>query len=175
MQDARDEAEMDAHGSAARELRVGDLVIRRLGPTQHRKQAGSKPLRLTRSVDPVIYRVTQSVGGQPFAYRIVDHLEPSLPLAFPLPVSRRHLIKLDMPELNHHGGREQRRLEVLDAETGEWRKGTQDALGLDGRALIRWDDASPDRACGAGRAAVLVAPWRSSERVGCGVGMVLCD
>ena len=35
----------------------------------------------------------------PFAYRLVDHQDPSREITFQQPVSRDKLIKLDMPEL----------------------------------------------------------------------------
>ena len=46
-----------------------------------------------------------------------------------------------MPELEHHGGVRQRRIEVQDPDSQQWRKGTQEAQCVDGRAKIRFDDA----------------------------------
>ena len=50
------------------------------------------------------------------------------------------LIKLDMPEVNLEPVRELRRLEVYQHDTKEWRRATMEAIALDGRARLRWDD-----------------------------------
>ena len=137
---------MEQPGAEHRELRVGDLVLKRFGPQQMRGHAQETPLRFTRTTHPEVLRVVARVGKQPFTYRVVDHLEPTKRLSYDPLFSRRFLVKLDMPELEHHGGVRQRRIEVYmphkkDPDAKEWRKGTQEAQGVDGRAKIRFDDA----------------------------------
>jgi len=143
MEDATTQAEENADGTLAGELRVGDLVLRTLVSLgQRTRQAGSAPHRFVRKTDPVIYRVTEKVGGQPFAYRLCDNAEPSRKIIeFVQPVSRRYLVKLDMPELEHHGTVEQRRIEVFNDDLQEWKKGTVEKFALyDGRTVVRWDE-----------------------------------
>ena len=95
-QDAMDEAEQAAPGRLENELKVGDLVMRRLNPHEQKKMADRGPYRFTRTVDPRIYRVSAKVADQPFAYRLLDHDEPTRPLTFSQPVSRQRLVKMDM-------------------------------------------------------------------------------
>jgi len=140
-QDAMDEAEQAAPGRLENELKVGDLVMRRLNPHEQKRMADRGPYRFTRTVDPRIYRVSAKVADQPFAYRLLDHDEPTRPLTFSQPVSRHRLVKLDMPELEDVGEFERRRVEVYVDHLGRWRPGTLESrMTLDGRVKIRWDD-----------------------------------
>ena len=139
MQDAADEHEQNAPGALHRELHVGDLVLRRLGKAAHQRQAWTRPLRMTRQTDPTIYRISKVVANQGFAYRLVDHADPGRTLTFPQPVSRRMLVKLDMPELEIDTMGE-RRIEVRNQDEEAWEAGTVEAVALDGRALVRFDE-----------------------------------
>ena len=140
-QDAMDETEQAAPGKLENELRVGDLVLRRMNPHEQKKVADRGPYRFARTVDPRIYRVAAKVADQPFAYRLVDHDEPTRPLTFSQPVSRQRLVRLDMPELEGQGEFERRRVEVYADHLGRWRPGTLESrMTLDGRVKIRWDD-----------------------------------
>jgi len=140
MADAQDAAETEAPGNLDHELQVGDLVLRIRSPHQLATAAGPAPLRFTRHVDPVIYRVTHRSGGQPFAYRIVDNGDPTRRLKFEQPVNREYLVKMDMPELQDPGVQERRRIEVYNVTPDVWRKGTLEKVAQDGRAKVRWDD-----------------------------------
>ena len=132
---------MQAPGSLDRDLKVGDLVKRRLMRTQQmEKYTEGKPLRFTPTADPVVYRVTKRVGGQSFAYHIVDNMEPSRQLAFAQPVTRASLVKLDMPELEQLGFKGGQRIELREPKSDDWRKGTVEKMAVDGRAQIRFDD-----------------------------------
>ncbi len=141
MQDAADMAEQNAPGSMMRELEVGDLVLRRLNPKQIQKLAGTGPYRFTRTVDPRIYRVAKKIADQGFAYRLCDHHNPSMAVDFKQPVSRRMLIKLDMPDMELEAVQERRRLEIYIDDENCWYRATLEAIALDGRARIRWDDS----------------------------------
>ena len=56
-------------------------------------------------------------------------------------MSRRMLIKLDMPELETSEPAEgRRRVEVYQAKTDHWRRASVEAIALDGRVRVRWDD-----------------------------------
>ena len=113
MQDAADAAEQDAEGPLSRELHVGDLVLRRRNDKQIRQAAGGAPARFTRSVDSDVYRVIRRAAGQGLAYYLANHADPSAELPFSQPVGRKHLIKLDMPELNRDPTRGPTRVEIL--------------------------------------------------------------
>ena len=72
-----------------------------------------------------------------------------------------------MPELQDQGVREKRRVEVLEDDrkdgTRLWKRGTIEAVGLDGYAKVRWDHDP-------GRAATFpldttMYRWLSGERV----------
>ena len=140
MQDAAASAEQTTGGLLAKELQVGDLVLRRMNPAQHAHAAGVGTLRFQRSVESTIYRVTHRIGGQSFAYRVCDHGEPLRKLTFEQPVNGSQLIKLDMPELESSGATVGRRIEIYIPGRAEWRQGTIVNITLDGRAKIRWDD-----------------------------------
>jgi hypothetical protein len=140
MQDAAESAEQTVGGSLARELQVGDLVLRRMNPAQLAHAAGTGPLRFQRSVENTIYRVTHRIGGQSFAYRVCDHGEPLRKLTFEQPVNGSQLVKLDMPELESSGTTVGRRIEIYVPGRADWRRGAVVNIALDGRAKIRWDD-----------------------------------
>ena len=55
------------------------------------------------------------------------------------PVSRRRLVKLGMPELEQEGRPEPRRVEICRTDADTWDKATLEAVALDGRAKLRWD------------------------------------
>ena len=139
MQDAMAEAEMAQSGAEHRELRVGDLVLKRFGPQQMRGHAQETPLRFSRNTHPEVLRVVARVGKQPFTYRVVDHIEPAKRLSYDPLVSRRFLVKLDMPELKIDTIG-QRRIEVWNKDEEAWEAGTVESVALDGRALVRFDE-----------------------------------
>ena len=145
MQDRHDAAEPEAPGTADGPLKKGDLVLLTRTPKQKMDVSGSGPLRFTRKVDPRIFRVTGSVAGERLAYYLVDHQAPGRATEFGKDaVSRRRLIKLDMPELNQDPVREPCQVEVWQEEEQEWRLGTLGAVGVDGRTRIRWNDDPED-------------------------------
>jgi len=146
MQDASDRAEEEAEGTLAGELRPGDLVLRKRNPSQIDTAAGQGPRRYVRVVDPRVYKIVKGAGGQSFSFYLQDLHEPTRKLTFHQPVSRKFLIRLDMPELAEGVVQEKRRLEIQSGETMEWRKGTLETVTIDGEAKVRWDDtpATPE-------------------------------
>ena len=58
--------------------------------------------------------------------------------SFVQPVSRDHLIRLDMPELEPVVSGP-RRIEISRGDADTWDRGTLESTTLDGRAKIRWD------------------------------------
>ena len=51
------------------------------------------------------------------------------------------LIRLDMPDLELETVQEPRRLEVYVDKKNRWYRATLEAIALDGRARVRWDEA----------------------------------
>ena len=89
-------------------------------------------MRFARTVDSIVYRVVSKVAGQDFAYRLVDPHHPDKVPDFTQPVSRRMLIKLDMPELDSYSPSvDKQRVEAYDEGKRMWRKATVEALALD--------------------------------------------
>ena len=72
------------------EIRVGDLVL--LKRTNYGIATQRGPPRFVRNVEPRVYRVVKAVGGDSYAYHIVDHVEPSRKLIMGQSVSRTHLV-----------------------------------------------------------------------------------
>ena len=140
MQDVANAHEEAAPGKLSRELKIGDLVLRRRNAKQVTDVAGASPARFVRTTDRVIYRVSSVVADQAFAYRICDHHAPWRKLHFQQPVSRKVLVKLDMPELEVEPVKELRRLEIFDLETKKWHRATLESMALDGRARLRYDE-----------------------------------
>ena len=113
--------------------------MRRLSPNAKKAFAQGLPLCWARNVDPVIYRVVALVNEQPGAVRLVDHGDPTREItSFAQPVSRDHLIRLDMPELEP-AVPAPRRIEICRGDADTWDQGTLESTTLDGRAKIRWD------------------------------------
>ena len=139
-EDLAGKKEESASGSLNRELRVGDLVMRRLSPNAKKVYAEGKPLRWARNVDPIIYRVVALVNNQPGAVRLVDHGDPTRELtSFAQPVSKDHLIRLDMPELEP-GISGPRKIEFCRKDGDTWDRGTLEGTTMYGRAKIRGDE-----------------------------------
>ena len=113
--------------------------MRRLSPNAKKVLAQGTPLRWARNVDPIIYRVVALVNEQPGAMRLVDHGDPTRELtSFTQPVSKDHLIRLDMPELEP-GISGPRKIEICRKDADTWDRGTLEGTTVDGRAKIRWD------------------------------------
>ena len=132
--------EESAFGSLSRELRVGDLVMRRMSPHANKMYAQGLPARWAANVVPVIYRAVALVNEQQGAVRLVAHCDSTREMIhFAQPVSKDHMIRLDMPELEL-ATPGPRRIEVCQGDGDTWSRGTLESTTLDGRARIRWDD-----------------------------------
>ena len=97
----------------------GDLVL--VKRTEHQIKNLPGPNWGSRFTEPRVYRVVKAVGGDSYAYHLVDHAEPAKKIMFSQPVTKNRLIKLDMPELEDEGVKEPRPIEVQSCSTTRYK------------------------------------------------------